>query len=129
MGAHNTENMLNSALYLNNEFELWLGSVGGTVEDGLLALQNEILAETGLDVSIGASGIARSVHQAIVASGALAVIVRSLNAGDDKKVARAKHLQTALDADDTEVFWRIVNQYVAASTGHLNGTQFKLEKK
>ena len=129
MGAHNTENMLNSALYLNNEFELWLGSVGGTVEDGLLALQNEILAETGLDVSIGASGIARSVHQAIVASGALAVIVRSLNAGDDKKVARAEHLQKALDADDAEVFWSIVNQYVAASTGHLNGTQFKLEKK
>lgn len=129
MGAHNTENMLNSALYLSNEFELWLDSVGGTVDEGLLALQNEILAETGLDVSIGASGIAHNAHQAIVASGALAVVVRSLDAGDDKKVARAEHLQKALDADDAEVFWHIVNQYIAASTGHLNGTQFKLEKK
>ena len=129
MGAHNTENMLNSALYLSNEFELWLDSVGGTVDEGLLALQNEILAETGLDVSIGASGIAHNAHQAIVASGALAVVVRSLDAGDDKKVARAEHLQKALDANDAEVFWHIVNQYIAASTGHLNGTQFKLEKK
>ena len=129
MGAHNIENMLNSALYLSNEFELWLGSVGGTVEEGLLALQNEILAQTGLDVGIGAEGILHNAHQAIMVSGALAVVVRSLDAGDDKKVARAEHLQTALDADDAEVFWRIVNQYVAASTGHLNGTQFKLEKK
>jgi ATP-dependent helicase/nuclease subunit A len=129
MGAHNTENMLNSALYLSNEFELWLDSVGGTVDEGLLALQNEILAQTGLDVGIGAEGILHNAHQAIMVSGALAVVVRSLDAGDDKKVARAEHLQTALDADDAEVFWRIVNQYVAASTGHLNGTQFKLEKK
>ncbi|MBS1175542.1 MAG: addA [Burkholderiaceae bacterium] len=129
MGAHNTENMLNAALYLSNEFELWLDGVGGTVEEGLLALQNEILAQTGLDVGIGAEGIAHNAHQAIIASGALAVVVRSLGAGDDKKVTRAEHLQKALDADDTQVFWEIVNQYVATSTGLLNGTQFKLEKK
>ena len=129
MGAFNTEKMLNSALYLSNEFELWLSHVGGTVADGLLALQDEILTETGLDVSIGAAGIAQNAHQAMVKSGALAVLVRSLDAGDEKKIARAQHIQTALDSNDADKFWQVLNQYIAASTGHLNGTNFKLEKK
>ncbi len=126
MGEFNVKKMLGSALYLSNEFELWLNHVGGTLPAALAHLREEIEAEAGVNVLEGVAGIEARTRQAILDLGALTVLMRALDVGDEKKKVRADSLQQIIGASNPPDFWALLRPHIAASTGQLNGTNFKL---
>ncbi len=124
LGEFVTQNMLNAALNLGNEIELWQGT---STEPPLARLREEILLESGFDVNGGEADILHAWYREVTAGEALNTILTAMFAGKTEKAERAQGIQNALDSGDAATVWQALNPFRTQSNT-LSKQKFQLDK-
>lgn len=124
MGEFNTTEMLNDALNKSSEMRLFAHN-----EDVLEVLAQDVMSDTGLDVSAGVAGAYARWAQVINHNGQLDMLIAALMCGDEKKQARGEALLRFHNESEPEKQWQIFAPFLLKSGAHLNSTIFKLEAK
>ena len=129
MGEFSLLNMLNEAIYKAAEislFEQQCAEQGATV---LETLAQDVLEDTGLDVSLGEAGAYARWANEVNQNHQLDGLIAALYCGDEKKIARADALNQVENQTDALAKWQIFSQFLVKDGSKLNGTMFKTEAK
>lgn len=129
MGEFNVNKLLTDALKKNSELTLFTQRCQLKNTDVLSALAQDIMSDTGLDVTTGEDAAFDRWAEQLNHQNQLDVMIQALSCGGGSKQLRSEAFLTSFNESDSRLKWQIFKPFLVADGSRLNMTYFKTDAK